>query len=290
MTKLALGTAQFGQEYGISNFSGPIKRSEVLEILKSAQEQKIDLIDTAITYGESENILGDIGVSNFNVVTKLPSCPTNSADLVSWVKNHVKASLKRLGLKSIYGLLLHRSENLIGTSGIKIKDALYHLKSEGLVKKIGVSIYNPEELEGIIKKIKIDLVQAPLNLIDQRLQTSGWLSRLHNEGIEIHSRSSFLQGLLLLSRKQIPNKFERWNNIWDQWENEKNKSGKSALELCLAYPFSFPEVDKVIVGVNNIKHLNAIILASKNTFEFNECSFMKSDDQLLINPLYWENL
>ena len=73
MTKLALGTAQFGQEYGISNFSGPIKRSEVLEILKSAQEQKIDLIDTAITYGESENNLGDIGVSNFNVVTKLPS-------------------------------------------------------------------------------------------------------------------------------------------------------------------------------------------------------------------------
>ena len=290
MTKIALGTAQFGQEYGISNFSGLIKKTEILKILKSAKKQNIDLIDTAISYGKSENILGDIGVSNFNVVTKLPPCSINTEDQLSWVYNHVTNSLKRLGLKSIYGLLLHRSENLDGISGIKIKDALYKLKSEGLVKKIGVSIYNPEELENVTRKIKLDIVQAPLNLIDQRLQTSGWLSRLHNEGIEIHSRSTFLQGLLLLSRKQIPNKFERWASIWDRWEYQKKKSGKSALEICLAYPFSFPEIDKIIVGVDSLKHFNSIIDASKNIIEFNNWSFMKSNDQLLVNPQFWSKL
>ena len=202
------------------------------------------------------------------MVTKLPPCPSNSKDLVSWVKNQIAESLKRLGLKSIYGLLLHRSENLLETSGLKIKEALYEIKSEGLVKKIGVSIYNPEELELLLKNINLDLIQAPLNLIDQRLQTSGWLSRLHNEGIEIHSRSSFLQGLLLLPRKQIPSRFERWAYLWDQWENKKKKSGKSALELCLAYPLSLPEVNKVIVGVNNLNHLNSILNVSKNIIEF----------------------
>lgn len=290
MTKLALGTAQFGQEYGVTNFSGQIKKSEILKIIKFANEKNIDLIDTAIVYGESENILGDVGVSNFNVVTKLPSCPNSSVDLISWVRNNIIASLKRLGLKSIYGLLIHRSEDLIGVSGIKIKEALYQLKSEGLVKKIGVSIYNPEELEDIIKELKIDLVQVPLNLIDQRIQTSGWLSRLHNEGIEIHSRSSFLQGLLLLPRKEIPNKFERWAYIWDQWENQKKKYGKSALELCLSYPFSFPEVDRVIVGVNNVDHLSSIVLASKNITKFYDWSFMKSNDPFLIHPLYWDKI
>lgn len=290
MNKIALGTVQFGQSYGVTNKLGKVKKSEVLKIIKFAKKKNIDLLDTAITYGDSEKVLGSVGVTDFNVVTKLPDCPVNSINLISWVKNHINKSLKRLGLKNIYGLLIHRSENLRGVSGIKIKDILYQLKSEGLVKKIGVSIYNPDELEELTKKIKLDLVQAPINLIDQRLESSGWLSRLHDEGVEIHSRSTFLQGLLLLSRNNIPNKFERWANIWDRWEYEKKKNNNSPLEMCLSYPLSLKKVDRVIVGVNTLKHLNSILIASKNIDKIKDYNIIKSIDPLLLNPFNWNKL
>lgn len=290
MTKLALGTVQFGLNYGIANKSGKIKKIEATKIIKAAQKHNIDLLDTAIDYGDSEKILGNIGVSNFNVVTKLPDCPIDSLDLISWTKNHIKKSIERLGLNYLYGLLIHRPDNLIGASSIKIKDALYQLKSEGLVKKIGVSIYNPEELETIMKKMKLDIVQAPINLIDQRLESSGWLSRLHNEGIEIHSRSSFLQGLLLFPRNKIPNKFEKWANIWDRWAYEQKKNNNSALELSLSYLFSLKKVNKIIVGVDNLKHFNLILAVSKNPNKLNDWSFIKNNDPLLLNPFNWQHL
>lgn len=290
MNKLALGTVQFGINYGIINKLGQVKKTEVSKIIESAKNENIDLLDTAITYGDSEKILGNIGVTGFKVVTKLPEFPVNSLDFLPWVKNHINNSLKRLGLKNIYGLLIHQSKNLRGISSIKIRDILYQLKSEGLVKKIGVSIYNPDELKEITEKIKLDIVQAPINLIDQRMESSGWMSRLHNEGVEIHSRSTFLQGLLLASRKNIPSKFERWSKIWDRWEQEKKKNNKSALELCLSYPLSLPKVDRVIVGVDSIKQFNSILIASKNVKKMKDYTFIKSNDPLLLNPFNWKKL
>lgn len=290
MNKLALGTVQFGIDYGIINKLGQVKKTEVSKIIESAKNENIDLLDTAITYGDSEKILGNIGVTGFKVVTKLPEFPVNSLDFLPWVKNHINNSLKRLGLKNIYGLLIHQSKNLRGISSIKIRDILYQLKAEGLVKKIGVSIYNPDELEEITEKIKLDIVQAPINLIDQRMESSGWMSRLHNEGVEIHSRSTFLQGLLLSSRENIPSKFERWSKIWDRWEQEKKKNNKSALEICLSYPLSLPKVDKVIVGVDSIKQFNSILIASKKVEKMKDYKFIKANDPLLLNPFNWNKL
>ena len=291
MTKIAIGTVQFGQKYGITNKLGQVGKLEVKKILELAREKKIDLLDTAITYGNSEKVLGEIGVSNFSIVTKLPDCPINSLNLSLWVKNHIKESLSRLGINSLYGLLVHRPENLFGSLGVKLRDVLYELKSDGLIKKIGVSIYNPNDLFEITKNIKLDIVQAPINLIDQRLQTSGWLSRLHDNGVEIHSRSSFLQGLLLLPRKKIPTKFERWSFIWDRWEEKKKNCSKSALQLCLDYPMSLPEINKIIVGVDNLEQFHSIFLASKSIIKSNDDhSFISSNDNLLINPFNWNKL
>jgi aryl-alcohol dehydrogenase-like predicted oxidoreductase len=290
MTKLGLGTVQFGLDYGIINKSGQIKKAEAKEIIKLAKKNNIDLLDTAINYGDSEKILGQIGISNFNIVTKLPNCPINSLDIISWVKTHIVNSLKRLGINSLYGLLIHRSDNLTGSCGRKIKDALHQLKSEGLVKKIGVSIYNPTELEKIIQTIQLDIVQAPINLIDQRLESSGWMQRLHDEGIEIHARSIFLQGLLLSPRKKIPNKFERWGHIWDKWEYEQKKNKKSPMEMCLSYSLLHPKIDKIIVGVDSPSHFNSIIVASKNVMKLNDSSIIKANDPMLINPFNWDKL
>jgi aryl-alcohol dehydrogenase-like predicted oxidoreductase len=290
INKLALGTAQFGLSYGISNQSGQMNLSEAKKILGLAGKAKVNLLDTAIAYGDSEKVLGKIGVTEFNVVSKLPSLPEGAADIDSWVEDQIKGSLNRLCVPSLFGLLLHRSENLLGKSGKKLIEALNRVKSKGLVKKVGVSIYNPSELEEIMPLMRIDLVQAPLNVIDRRIETSGWLSRLHLEGVEVHTRSAFLQGLLLMPRNKIPVKFETWATLWDSWALELEENNLSAAAACLSYPLSLPEVDRVVVGVESMDQLNALIAASQIHLPQLDFSFMASEDRMLINPSNWSAL
>jgi aryl-alcohol dehydrogenase-like predicted oxidoreductase len=290
LSKLSLGTVQFGLDYGIANKAGQVSLGEVQCILSFAKANEIDVLDTAIAYGTSEEVLGKVGVDGFRVVTKLPSLPENQNNVSFWVTEQVRESLARLGQKKLYGLLLHRSGDLLGSKGGQLLQELADLKNDGLVQKIGVSIYSPDELEVVCSKIKIDLVQAPLNVVDRRLQSSGWLDRLKDDGVEVHTRSAFLQGLLLMERSKIPQKFSRWSTLWDQWHEKLQDSGASPLEACLAYPLSLEQVDQVIVGVDSASQLSEILQAAKNVNEGPDSSFMRSTDLDLINPSNWNHL
>ena len=134
-TRLALGTAQFGLPYGIANQAGQVSRKEVSAMLQLAVSNGIDTLDTAIAYGESEVALGQAGTQGFNVVTKLPALPDDCLDVISWVMEQVDASFTRLGVSSVYALLLHRPEQLLGPLGKELYEALYALKERG--KEIG---------------------------------------------------------------------------------------------------------------------------------------------------------
>ena len=175
MGNLALGTVQFGLPYGIANQIGQVNHLEANRIIELARSNKIDTLDTAIAYGQSEVCLGQIGVSDFKVVTKLPALPEDVTDVGLWVREQMQASLQRLNMTGVYGLLLHRSQQLIDSKRKVLVQALEQLKEDGIVQKIGVSIYDHSELTNIINYFPIDLVQSPYNLIDQSLQTSGWL-------------------------------------------------------------------------------------------------------------------
>jgi aryl-alcohol dehydrogenase-like predicted oxidoreductase len=290
MTKLALGTAQFGLNYGIANSSGKINLLEATKIISIAKKANIDLVDTAISYGSSEKILGDIGILDFKCVSKLPPILSNNEDLNRWVEEMVKKSLFRMGVKSLYGLLVHRSQDLLADSGIKLINALNQIKERGLVKKIGISIYDPSEIENVIDLLKIDIIQAPLNIIDRRLEKSGWLKKLHSKNIEIHTRSTFLQGLLLMQRNKIPLKFNRWSNLFDRWFLELKKNNFNAIHACLSYPMSLSEVDRVVVGVDSADHFENLITISQLNILNYDLSFMISNDKLLINPNNWDNI
>ena len=136
----------------------------------------------------------------------------------------------------------------------------------------------------------IDLVQAPLNLIDRSLEKSGWLIKLHKEGVEVHVRSIFLQGLLLLKPNKIPLKFKKWKTLFNLWHEKLVKKQISPLSACLSYPLSLAEVDKIIVGVNTTQQLEEIINSSKTRFVEKDWKFLISNDQMLINPSNWRNL
>lgn len=290
MSKLSLGTVQFGLNYGVSNKNGKVKLAEVKKIIQLAKNSNIDLIDTAISYGDSEKVIGDIGIKDFKLISKLPDFPGGNIDVDAWVEENVKSSIKRMGINSLYGLLIHNTENLLDNKGKKLISSLKRMKNDGLVKKIGISIYDPSECEKIFNLMKIDIVQAPLNIIDRRLVESGWLSKLNSEEVEIHARSVFLQGLLLMSRDSIPNYFNRWSKIWDQWSLELKKNNLNPMEVCLSYVLSLPEIDHVIVGVDNVYQLKDIIDKSKSKIAQIDWSFMISNDQMLINPTNWYKL
>jgi aryl-alcohol dehydrogenase-like predicted oxidoreductase len=290
MNKLALGTAQFGMSYGIANRNGKLKFENIKDIIKIAKEKNIDLVDTAIVYGDSEKIIGKIGISDFKFVTKLPPLPKiEDSNISFWVEDQIKLSLKRLGIQSLYGLLIHRSADLFGAKGKKIVNALNNLKSRGFVKKIGISIYDSSELEKLSNQIKLDIVQAPLNIIDHRLINSGWLSKLYKADVEVHIRSVFLQGLLLMSKQNRPHKFNRWKNLWKIWHEWLNDNQITALEATIRHAISVKKISKVIVGVDSKKQLNQIILASDGKLPPIPPGLF-IDDINLLNPSNWNKI
>ncbi len=289
MNRIALGTAQFGLYYGIANKLGKVTRPEVTAMLKLALSGNIDTIDTAIAYGDSESCLGDVGANDFKLITKLPAVPDDCEDVNVWIRENVRTSLNRLRVPSVYGLLLHRSEQLLGPNGPVIFNTLQALKDRKEVQKIGISIYSPMELEALIPRYSFDLVQAPFNLVDRRLWSTGWMQRLKQDGVEIHTRSVFLQGLLLMAKKNRPPKFSSWQYLWDTWHRWLEVQGGSDVETCLAYPLSFPEIDRVVVGAESVSQLTHILRASMH-YPKKGWPDLQCEDENLINPARWNSL
>ena len=261
--KFALGTVQFGCAYGVANRTGRVAVAEARRILEEATRRGVDMLDTAIDYGASEETLGEIGVARWRVVTKLPAAPALDDELPTWVERQIRESLERLRIERVYAVLLHRPEQIFESDGLKLVAALERLKAVGLTEKIGISIYAPEEIDPLLSRGRFDLVQAPFNILDRRLAAESWASKLKMLGIEVHVRSIFLQGLLLMQPAQRPIKFARWRPIWDEWDRWLEATSLTPIAACVAYAASREDIDRIVVGVDSIAHLQEI-LAVKN--------------------------
>lgn len=288
MNKLALGTAQFGMNYGIGSSSGRTPINEVKKILDYAKSINIDMLDTASAYGESEKTLGELNVEDFRVVTKTRHF-TNSKltdDDLNILNDDFNQSLQSLRLDSVYGLLIHNTEDLMKPGASKIIDFIQNLKSKNKIKKIGVSIYENKHLSFVLKNFDIDLVQLPLNIFDRRLIDNGMLKSLSQDGLEIHVRSVFLQGLMLMHDSSRPRKFDRWNSLWKSWSEWLNDHKISPLEASIRYVLSFEEISKVLVGVDSINQLKEIEDATSGVLP-SIPNDLYTDDALLLNPSNW---
>jgi aryl-alcohol dehydrogenase-like predicted oxidoreductase len=286
--RLALGTVQFGLPYGIANQIGQVSLAEARKILTQAFKEGLNTLDTAIAYGESETRLGAIGVSEWRVVSKLQAAPEHTENIEKWVRGCVAGLLTRLMIPRLYGLLLHRPNNLLGPYGRELYAALRKVKDDGLVHKIGVSVYCPEELDIFHHKFPIDLVQAPFNVFDRRIATSGQLNRLKQSDIEVHTRSAFLQGLLLMAPDRRPAKFNRWRFLWNTWDQWLVEGNMSPVQACLGFPLRYPEVDRVVVGVDSEAQLSELLTAAIPGGEEPPESLITQDNDL-INPSRWSS-
>jgi hypothetical protein len=287
--KIALGTVQFGLDYGIANNQGKVSANIAKNILMHAQLAGIDTLDTASVYGNSEEQLGEIGVKDWRIITKLSNVPNLCDDISLWVRGQVFKSIQSLKVRSIAGLLLHDTGQLTGLHGQQIWSALKTLKDEGVIEKIGFSIYHPNELEILWESYRPDIVQAPYNIFDRRLEQSGWLQIMSDYRVEIHIRSVFLQGLLLMDKDSRPIKFNRWSYSFDLLEKWLKGNNTTALQACLSLPLNDDRINRIVIGVDNTQQLKSILVESDINAPVPPLSLCL-DDVDLINPSHWNSL
>ncbi|MCG8523333.1 MAG: aldo/keto reductase [Pseudomonadales bacterium] len=284
--KIALGTVQFGLEYGVANAQGRVSRETAQEILDVARDLGVDILDTAAAYGNSEQVLGRAGIGDFKVVSKVPPGEVYAQAPRQWIENCIHQSLENLECNSLYGLLLHRPLELLEPNGERLYAALLSAKQKGLVEKIGVSVYGPEDLEKL-NHFHFDLVQAPMNILDRRLKNSGWLERLSLRGTEVHIRSAFLQGLLLMPDKRRPEYFAPWGALLSEYDTWRKTKGLTPVQACLGYLSSHPEIDRIVVGVDAPAQLKEIV-AAVGTCLPSLPEALQTSDPGLINPALWK--
>lgn len=291
--KLGLGTAQFGLDYGITNKNGKVPDNEVAAILQYARTHNVEVIDTAATYGTSEEVLGlhlNAGDA-FKIVTK--TLPINRAAItkndIDLVLDGFDRSLKRLKRSKIYGLLVHSSRNLTSDNSEILMVELHKLKQSGRVEKIGASVYSGEEIDQIVARHQIDLVQLPINVFDQRLIASGHIDKLKNLGVEIHARSVFLQGLLLASG-QLPEIFQDLQRPMEEYRRYLRNHTLTQTEGALAFLKQLGTIDYAIVGVLSAGNLAEICAAlhAPCREQLGFSSFALTNRKI-IDPTKWAN-
>ena len=287
-SKLALGSANFGLDYGVANASGRLSESELSDILLFAREARIDIIDTAQAYGDSEVRIGSLcNDTQFNFVTKIGAEFTNQT-LDHNVINCVNQSCSRLNQSRLYAVMLHRPEVLLGNQGGEVLRQLRILKERGIVSKLGVSIYSPEILTAISEVIKLDIVQVPFNIFDQQILTSGWSHKLKNSGVEIHTRSVFLQGLLLMKQSNLPEYFMKyWPAHFEAWYEFLDYNRAGALEVALKFALHQDWIDRVVVGVDSVSQLKALVEIENGLGQI-DFPLLGCNDPNLINPSKWD--
>lgn len=275
MSKLVLGTVQFGLQYGVNSAGRPSK--EVVKgILAEAAKGGITTLDTSSAYGNSEEILGECIASDesFRIVSKYPKGTTP-------VREMFNSSLKRLKVDHLYGYLLHHFE--VYKSNPKVWDEFVMLKETGKVQKIGFSLYTPEELQIILdNKSSFDLIQVPFNIFDKKFLPL--MKELHEKGVEIHVRSTFLQGLFFKGRDSLPEKLKPMKKYLLELDDFSKRSGLSISEIALNYNLQNPYIDGVLIGVDNVEQLKMNLTSVKDTPINIE---IEVKEQELLNPVNW---
>ncbi len=290
ISKISLGAVQFGMDYGIANKDGKPSFKIAKNIIKKAKTIGISKIDTAQAYGDSESILGNIGVKEFKITTKIPSIPSDTHDIEAYLENILQQSFKNLKVNKIECLLVHDVKQLNNNKySQKIYNVLTKYKEKGLIRKIGISIYDPSELDKLDNLGIFDVIQSPFNILDRRLKDSGWMSKLKDLGIEIQVRSIFLQGLLLMENDDRPSIFDRWDILWNDWDKWLKETKSSPLSACLNFVLNEELIDSIVLGVDSEDQLQEIcnsITTKFNAFPDN----IISNDINLINPILWSKL
>ena len=290
--RICMGTVQLGQHYGINNALGRKPNlQESFNLLEQAINSGVNFFDTASAYGDAEIILGKFGINRFpvKIISKLrPKLPADSKIVLS----EIKCSLDRLNLNSLEGYLFHNVEDFYIEEKLR---GLKLAKEIGLTKNIGVSIYEPADALNVIQDKDIDFIQIPYNVLDQRLDETNFFEVAEKNNVTIFARSAFLQGLLLMTKENIPpNLKEAWIYI-EKFQNIASKYNFTPSEAALLFAYCHKKIDYVLFGVETIQQLNDNLKILDKASRFNDCyeelsgNFKNISRKIIVPSLWGEN-
>jgi aryl-alcohol dehydrogenase-like predicted oxidoreductase len=275
LNKLVLGTVQFGLDYGINNFNGKPTKEKSLGMLKFAHEKGITTFDTAYAYGNAEEILGEFSHGqnlgkDIKIITKLkPNIILESQGKISdIIAGNLKESLKRLQRDYVDGYLLHTPEYIREEEIIR---ALDNLKKQGLVKNIGVSIYEEEDAIYAANLKEVDYIQIPYSIFDQRLDKTDFFKLAKKNDKKIFSRSAFLQGLFFMPEDKIPQHLENAKAYLRELDKIINKYNLSRQQAALLFSLNNENIDHIVFGVDNMEQLLEDIDITKQNIDCKQC-------------------
>ncbi len=290
---LVLGTVQFGQAYGVANAGGRVSEAECGKILQTAARLGVKTLDTAPAYGESEIVLGRLApkAGPFRIITKTPTIRSlaEALDPAYGIAASLEQSLENLGQDRVGGLLVHNLHAFPDEDADKILEELFRLRDAGKTNAIGLSLYDPDELGRFGNLSGIDLVQLPINLLDQRFSQSGCIERLKIMGIEVHARSVFLQGLLLMPPDRTPEYFDPIRNILRTFHEDAKKAGLPPLDAALGFVAGQAGIDGMVVGVDTHRQLEEIAGALEKG-KIDDVRGYACDSSDMIDPRRWPAL
>ena len=285
-----LGSAQFGNKYGINNPNASKSKKKSLDIIKYAKSSGINTIDLADKYNSYKNIFTNFKLQDWKISMKISSNVIKKYFSKNKFEEFFFNMLNHLNKTKIEYLLFHNSSDLLKKNGKKIFKYLLFLKKRGLIEKIGVSVYSPEELNKILKSFKIDVVQLPLNIFDQRFNQAKIVKKLKKKRIEVHARSIYLQGLLLSNKKELKKKFFRDNKLLNAWFDFVKRNNINAVNECLNFVVKKKFVSKLVVGVNELKHLKLIQKRNNSKLNVEDIDKFNNRDIKLIDPRKWKKI
>ncbi|QBG35210.1 aldo/keto reductase [Litorilituus sediminis] len=292
--KLALGTVQFGLNYGISNQHGQISKAQVKDILTHAKQLGIKTLDSAAAYGNSEQVIGELtDVQDFDIITKVPALTTEQTSIMPYVKQ----SLDQLQKPRLSALLFHQADNLIShPDKAELYQQLIEVKTQGLTKRIGVSLYSPSQLTQISKQFAIDIAQVPINVFDQRFLSPQCIKLCKQKQIRLHARSLFLQGLIFFDADSLPAYFSPFKEKIIAFKQLAKQLSCSKLTLALAIVAQdshnyFDVIEQLVVGVCSVKQLDEIVQAYQQAqalkSSIDELATLQDERLAFINPSMW---
>ncbi len=281
--KIGLGCAQLGTQYGIANTLGPPSADECELLLNNCFDSGLRLLDTAHAYPGSEQAIGDClqkaGQPDWFIVTKWIFDQEHSS---LWAE-----SMTRLGRKP-NAVLAHRTEQLFDTP--ENLEWLLQLKDTGQIQKWGCSLYQLDDLERLMQIAIPDIVQLPINIFDQRAISTGLLNICQENGIEVHVRSLFLQGLVFLRRDQFSKRFPKHTNLFDTACEIAKSADCDLSELGLRWLAHDPRVTTVVLGAERWTQIQMNLQAAESPLPIDvreKLPLLASTDESLINPSKW---
>lgn len=288
-SKLILGTVQFGLNYGINNSFGKPEENVVRDILDTAFSRGVRYLDTAEAYGDAHQVIGNYhrtSSNKFEVITKYSA---TQKGLSSCWEERIREHLKELNVEQIYCYMFHNTEDFFSFDK-SILDVFEDLKEKGLIKKFGVSVYSNSDIERLLKFKQVDLIQLPFNIFDNKSHRQDILLKAKEQGIEIHTRSAFLQGLFFKEINALPDKLLPLKGELETIRCLSKLNNHSIEDLALNYVFEQPFIDNVLIGVDSVQQLteNLNVLETKLSEKvINELDLIKVKQKELLNPSNW---